>query len=350
MDNTTKPDTARASSPRRVDWRSWIGGTSMYGFELLLAIVGLLTVASIASYALFVLFNHWREASTSSAFTVPTGEFTLIIVASMIVWLPLALLFYLRARAEQVTRPVRTASNLHKILVGLFLIGVVMTIASLCFVVVYALLRLAVGMEGSVADILVRVVVPAVLSAGLFTGLLYAYRHNNRPTRKLYAIGLIVAGLLPVLVLLGVSFGQMRGAELDRQRASDLSTIQRQINQHVRDNGGLPDGLDDIDTDDVTRPLSEYRYEKQESSGFRSSGEYKLCATFSTDTRTGPGRTPSYGSDRPMSSTYANFRVHDKGEECFSLRASTLSSSRYDDLLNDRFQQDAINEERDLDA
>lgn len=351
MSKVTKTETTarRASTADRSNWRGIFSGTSMYGFELLLATIGLFTVASVASYALFVLFNHWREASTSSAFTVPTGEFTLIIASSMIVWLPLALLFYLRTRTEQAARPIRSTSSLHKTLIGLFLVGVILTIASLCFVVVYALLRLAVGMEEDVVDILVRVVLPALLSAGLFTGLLFAYPRSARPALRTYTIGLIAAGLLPVLILLGVSFGQIRGDELDKQRASDLSTMQRKINQFVREKRELPGSLDDIDTSDLKRSVSEYRYEKQSDSSFGSTREYKLCATFSTNTKRSSAPLPSYTEDRPTSSAYANFRSHDRGQQCFLLRAATMTTSDYDDWFR-RNLRDSVDDTDEIDA
>ena len=315
----TQPQVSQAPSSQ---WREKLfGGMSWYALELALSTFGLLVTIGIVNYSFFALINHWAGVDNQLAQRF-MGEFSLWVVAMMIVWVPITLFFYLRARNESARHPASEKRFLHKLIVGLFSFWVVVALAGMVFSIVYSLLRMAIGVDENVSDTFLRAILPTVLSIVTTSGLLFAYTHHPRVSRKMFVIALGVLSALMVVALLAVSWTTIRGADRDQKAASDLQDITSKIKAYHSEKDRLPSSLSDLDGFDkeVKNRLSRYEYKKE------SGSKYQLCATFVTDTSKNDSYSSSYGEDY---STYASFSVHGTGEKCFKLTASY--SSLYDD-------------------
>lgn len=294
-------------------------GMTWYGLELALSVVGLLMTTIVITYALYALVNYLKGIDNPYAVQF-LGEFSLIIAASMIVWLPLAVVFYLRTRAELVRHPATNERLVHKLFVGFFLFSVVLTIAGVMFSVIYSLIRMAVGIDDQPGDTAIRVVLPGVLAAAVNIGLFWAYGRHEGLSRKLFAI--IFGGVATVLTiaLLAVSVTNVQGSSRDAQAASDLNAIQSQISTYYTNKQALPSSLSDLDTlsSDVKGRIERYSYKKD------SSVKYQLCAMFRTDTSSkGYPASAMYGDNGYTN--YASFGTHGTGEKCFKLMTSYAS-------------------------
>ncbi len=302
--------------PARPSWKRWFDGTSMYGFELFMAGFGLTVAAIVIDYGLFAFFNYAYGIDGSNARQV-VGEFSLWIVAAMLVWLPLALGFYLRVRGEQALSPTRSQGRLHKVLLSIFFFVNILILAGSLFAVLYSLIRMATGAADMEAmEMLVRVTLPAFLMAVLHAALLFAFTKARWASRRNFALGFGLLGLAVMAALMVASFGTVRGVAMDDKREADLTYLSGQIRSHYTSNRSLPENLQelDVDEDKLKMSLDDYSYDPQ------MSGRYELCTDFAIDTREN-GRD-YYERENDEYSLYGSFHRHSKGKECFKLRAS----------------------------
>lgn len=136
---------------------------------------------------------------------------------------------------------------------------------------------------------------------------------------QLFAGGVSLAVTAAVIVGLMIagspSAERMRRA--DEQRVRDLQQISFSIDVYWDRNGTLPTSLADLarspDTylPSITDPKTGIAYEYRP----RTDGEYHLCATFETDSESGP--------DQPAVPQPAGFWTHGIGERCYPLEART---------------------------
>lgn len=305
--------------------KGWLDRTSMYGFELFMAAFGLTIAAIAVDYGLFALFNHLQDTREGMA-GAGAGSASLFMVAAMLVWLPLALGFYLRSRGEMQYKPERATSSLHKVLVSVYLFVNVFILAGALFTALYSLIRILVGdVDKDVNELLLRMTAPALLMTGLHAWMLYAYSKAGFATRKLFATIFAAFSIVVIGAFLALSVDSVRGANYDEKRVQDLSTINRSINDYYRDNRTLPNSLDDISVneDRLKLSLSEYTYDR------KTGARYELCVDFATDTKVGRDyyTKPDNGDEY---SSYGDFYYHGSGRQCFKLTAE----SRFD-MLND---------------
>lgn len=346
MDNEAKKDQASETSSantgsvappsprRRPEWRKYFTGTGMYGFELLMATFGLTTAAIVIDYGLFAFFNYVKGADAGYNAAL-FGEFSLWIVAAMLVWLPLAIVFYLRTRGQLAATPERRQSTLHKVLVSIYQFVNIIIAAGALFAVFYSLIRPLVNGAGGeeFGNILVRVTLPALLMIAVHGWALMAYGRSQRMTRKLFGMVFVGVGLLVMVGLLVASVGTIRGKAMDDKRESDLSKLSTAISSHYRSKRALPKALSDVDVDESKLNLSvdEYSYVRQ------GTYRYELCTKFATSTTSQAGK--SSGIDREYSS-YPSFSYHDKGSHCFKIQvASTYSPLDLDDYDDYKYQE-----------
>ena len=317
----TQPVAKAPAQPRRGGWRQHLNHTGIYGFELLMATFGLTVAAIVIDYGLFAFFHYLKGANDTYGSSV-VGEFSLWIVAAMLVWLPLAIVFYLRTRGQMAVDTQRRQATLHKVLVSIYQFVNVLIGAGALFVFLYSLIRLAVNVDSgeTAADVLVRVSLPALLMVGLHGWLLFAYAKSARITRKLFGLSMGIIGIVVMLGLLVTSVGAIRGQAIDRKKEADLSLLSSAIASHSRSKGALPRSLDQltIDKDRLELPLSDYTYRTT------GAGRYELCTTFETAKNTS-GIEKEYAA-------YASFTSHQKGTQCFKLmtRYSTFDSNYLD--------------------
>lgn len=304
-----------------------INGMSWYGLELALSVVGLLVTTAVINYAIYATVNYAMGIDNPLAVRY-LGEFSLWVASSMIVWLPLAVIFYLRTRAELERHPATNERMIHKLFVGFFLFNVVLAIAGTAFSVVYSLIRIMVGIDDQAGDTAVRTILPGILAAAVNTGLFWAYGRHQGLSRKLFAMIVAGAGVLVTIVLLAMSVSNVQGANRDEKAASDLSEIQSRISSYYSDKRSLPSSLNDLDglKKEVKDRVSRYTYKKN------SSTKYQLCATFVTDTQKQMGIEAGKSSSQSEYTVFESFTVHGTGEKCFKL--TTSYSSLYEDYYN----------------
>ncbi len=303
-------------------------GMSWYGLELALSVVGLLVTVGVINYAIYALINYMKGIENPLAVRF-VGEFSLWVAASMIIWLPLAVVFYLRTRAEIERHPATKERLIHKLFVGFFLFNVVLAIAGTLFSVVYALIRIIVGIDDQAGDTAVRTILPGVLAALVNVGLFWAYGRHQGLSRKTFSLLLTGFGVAVTIGLLAMSVSNVQGSAHDEKAAADLSDIQTEITSYYGDKRSLPSDLSALDglKTETKKRLAHYDYKKQGSS------RYQLCATFKTDTQKAYGYSTSRSSyTNDDYSTYASFTTHGIGEKCFKLSAGY--SSLYNDYLN----------------
>lgn len=298
--------------------------TSIYGFELFTALFGLFTTLVVVDYGIFALFNYLRSFSGGSSYF---GDITIWIVAAMVVWLPVTIVFYLRSRSEYERHPLHGDSPLHKVLVSIYYVSVLFGAIGLSFALIYALVHLTVSPDESVADVLVRVVVPAFIATLVHVGMMFAYPKSRRPSRKIFATVFGILAAVVAVSLFAVSAGLIRSNRMDEITASDLNAIQASVTSYASENKTVPakiDAVKDLSKDTQAR-IDHYTYSVQ------ASDKYTLCADFLTDTTAQQSRgevVPMVAQDDGSTSSdgyssYMNFTVHAKGTVCFKLRAYT---------------------------
>lgn len=283
-----------------------------------MSLLGLFSVAVVVDYALFTLFNYIRNLGDETV-KLAVGNYTLVIVAAMVVWLPLAMWFYLRTRAETSANAKRVDGPLHKFLFSVFMVVNILTAAVFVFVALYSSMRALVDVGSDVADTMMRVAVPSLLAACTHAGILLAYRRNNRPSRRQFAFGFTAVGVLLMLVLFGLTIGVVRDEAHDNRRTEDLDKVQQAIGMHYTENDTLPSGLTDISVEGLVFDKADYIYRPQP----QLEASYQLCAEFKTSTKD----TGSYYGPDDYSS-YPSYYYHDKGQHCFKVAINKYEVGR----------------------
>ena len=330
------PATKKVSTDRPAEaaetkqsWRNWFSNTSIYGFELFMAAFGVLTAAFVVDYGIASLFRYLYMTTTDKYYSA-VDSFPLWVVAAMLVWVTLALTFYLRARSELDRNEARRQTNVHKVITSIFSFVTIVALAVATFTALYSLMKIVVGISDDAARETVVVAIPALLIAGLHLWLLQAFRRPERSRKKTFV--LLFAGLTAsiMIVLLIVTVGDMRAEFSDQKKENDLSTLQTAVKDYYRDNSRLPGSINDLDIDedeDLKLDSDNYTYVRKTSS------RYELCADFSRDTKKQrPGYYEPDGKDDYQYQGY--FSYHEKGQHCFKLRASYRTdtpSYKFDD-------------------
>lgn len=298
--------------------------TNMYGFELFMALFGLVATVIAIDYSLIFLFNFLGD-NRNPSHTV--NDFTIFVISAVIVWLPITLIFYLRSRAELEKNPSLSQSVVHKVLLSIYYFTLLFGGAILLFGAIFTLIRLAVTPDQPVIEQLLRFVVPALLAVGVHAGMMYAYPKSKRPNRKTFALifGILTAGLSLVLFLLTAN--AIRMAKQDNTAINDLNAIESALVTYYGQHRALPESLQDlkITSQDVNGRLSRYTYKKVDTE------KHELCATFATDTIARYNDIMPTPADNFMTKdgymSYANFYQHPKGDFCFKIR--TMNDAYY---------------------
>lgn len=312
---------SKISSVEKTPWyRRFTQRTSLYGFELIVSTIGLLTTTSVVIYGVYVLCNYFVGIDEASVRQF-VGQASLWLMSTMIVWLPLTLFFYLRTRGEAAVVPAREASGLHKFIIGAYRFVLLMVIVGLLFSAVYSIIRLLVSVDDSAHEVILRVAVPGVIGAIVASGMSLAYTRLVSSRRGIFSASVAGLGLVVMIAVFSVSAGLIRDDALDTRTKSDLGRIQTHVRTYFNDNQNIPNNLDQLTglPQETRDRLSTYRYTKINST------RYTLCATFSTDTLT--SRDEIVQSQSEEYEYYASFYDHPRGEKCYKLTASYRDSS-----------------------
>lgn len=302
-----------SGSKHKIAWyRQIIGGTGLYGLELIVAALGLVVTSGVLTFSIYALFNYFAGVDNSAQYFM--GDFSIWLAAGMVAWLPLTVFFYLRSRGEVLNNPAREDMTLHKLVVGLYRFHMILLIVGTLFVSVYAAFRLLVDVDASVSDTLLRVVVPGVLAALVNTGMVMSFNRSQKPSRKLFTILLTSISLVVMTTLLIISVGYVRSRAADNRAVNDLVSIENGINSYYLKDSKLPENLSQLTglRPEVTERLTDYSYSKVTDS------RYQLCANFTNDTTSEAYK--NYNNDEYV--YYANFSAHNKGNHCFKLMPS----------------------------
>lgn len=153
------------------------------------------------------------------------------------------------------------------------------------------------------------------------------YRNSPSPImeryRNLARYGLLLGAVSVVFFFVMFPLYRSRNLIIDSKITEDILLIQEKVGNYTNDNGGLPDGLNDLDlSKDQKQRANEfgYTYEK------RSDDKFILCAIFKTDA----GKDYYSGiqaTGQELSSSYTDSGVymHTSGQDCFDFDARVYS-------------------------
>ena len=289
--------------------------TSMYGFELFMALFGLVTSLIVIDYSLFALAEYLFVPQSNSY----AGELMIWVVAAMIVWLPVTIVFYLRSRAELERNDVLAGVLSHKMLLSLYYFSVIFGAIILGFIAMYSLIRVAVTPDASVSQVLLRVVLPSVVAIAIHVGMMFAMRRSKRPSRRVFALAFGASAAVLAGVLLVISIIVVRGSRQDEIILNDFNSLDNAISIYKNDHGTTPNALADLQGFDTQAQgrFKTYAYSKVDDT------RYQLCANFATNTIVHDGWNQTPGvvpmeEYRDVVSIYA----HESGHQCFKLVAS----------------------------
>lgn len=171
-----------------------------------------------------------------------------------------------------------------------------------------------------------------IVAAGVFSYYICEIRHNVNETGKMAKIATIVSSLVIIISIvcgffvMGSPFNQ-RMQRIDRQRITDLQSIQWQIMNIWQQKGELPKLITEItnplsgfmvpkDPEELQDISKKYTYEQTGKTSF------KLCATFNLKVDGGTQSKFGYysGSDYPSYPEYigsSDSWIHNEGYYCF---------------------------------
>ncbi len=167
------------------------------------------------------------------------------------------------------------------------------------------------------SKIALKVLTTIIISGTVLSYYLYNIKRVNfekSTVLKVYFWGSI-ALVIVILIsgfLIADSPAQVRKIKHDSNTVNDLNSIKHRIEDHTRNNGELPENLENADMDMIRysrteKDLTDYKYT------ILSDREYEICANFEAN---------SDGTDDP----YNNQKewAHEIGEKCFKIKVSLV--------------------------
>ncbi len=319
--SVSQSDSVVSKSSRRspqIIARRVISGMSWYGLEISLAVLGLLITSTMISYGIFAMFNHLKglQGDGSPHFF---GEASIWVATTLLVWIPVTVLLYLRTERELKRYPATRERLIHKIMVGCYRVMMILGVIAAIFVALYVAIRIILGIYEDASDGLVRIVLPSLVVAALMSWLARVYSFQARSAKKF--VGVFAAiGVVVMTGLFVTGVPRVQEEVRDSRAEHDLQSIQTSIEAYYVDRRELPKSLDQLEDLQKTTKNRIYRYT------YTRSGEkrYELCARFA-------GKTDHESVGYPVDdyTAYAAFSIHPKGEKCYKL--SVGYSDSYDD-------------------
>lgn len=288
----------------------WLSRTGhMFCFEQFMALGSLLVVGFSLSIAWFGLFNLIKPNSDYQSVSTTLATWLLVV---MIVWLPVAAFFFLRYRGQAEATPELGRSRLARFFGAAYLVITIVSAIGFVFAAIFALINSAANLDQSVSDMVVKVSVPALLSALVMAGLATAVmRPGKWLSRGKFMLGLSVLGLAVTLTIFIWAVAANRGYAADNQAMNDIQAIHTQMEEYYTNNQTLPASLNQLSDlpNDVQGRLGDYQY--LPGSGAR----YQLCTDFNH-----ADKYYSSSSYSPDYSSYVDY-YHPAGNHCFKLLA-----------------------------
>ncbi len=313
----TQPHSHESTEATPERKRGFLNRCGVYGLELAVAMITMIITVSVLSFAAFSLGGYLAGADVSES----AGYFALWTVASSIVWAPVALIFYLRSRAEMLAKPSLQDNPVQRTFITIYQVVMILTIISFSVSTVFAALMSVVKPEET-SDILLSAALPSAVSAILFgLGHVAFYRRGLRRRNFALLFSMFAAVLIvPVVVL---SIMSLRSVATDRTAETDLASIKTAVDNYVDDNNKTPSTISDVSSDlssKIQNRLSNYEYKRVDNN------RYQLCADFVASS----GYTYDSYSSTDNYTSYQSFTNHGKGEKCFKVKAQSTTST-YDE-------------------
>ncbi len=295
--------------------KGFLNRTSVYGLEFAVAMITMITTASVLSFAAYILGGYLASTADLSE---GAGYFALWTVASTVVWAPVALIFYLRSRAEILAKPSLHDNPVQRTFVVIYQVIMILIVISFAISAIYTLLMSFVKPDET-GTILLSGTLPSAVSVLLFwlAHMAFFRKGFSRRTFAILFSAVVAALVIPVVVLSIIS---LRSVANDRIVETDLSAIKDSIDNYADVNKQAPRSLNDLKAlapSKVKDRLSDYKYTRVDER------RYQLCGDFVADSR-----RESYVSSRNDRYTmYPYFDQHTKGEVCFKVQTTAYSSS-----------------------
>lgn len=263
----------------------------------------------LTSLSILISFSLLSVAILGQWFDVDAGSWghasTIYLIASLLVTVPVHLALYWRVRHTDHATLTSLSEHVANGALGIYLLFTVGTIISLTTMLVFGLLRAAMGGEYETKQLLVSSLT-LIQAIGWFKyGTWHFMRLRKAHSRPKY-YALTIALLTAALVILGLIFpgSVARAAARDAVKEKDLAVIEQSISDFVQKKNQLPAGLDELDSLDrtVAKRIDSYSYQPKGQQ--YDVYNYEICATF--DRKAGSGRDSGFG-----------YTSHSKGRQCF---------------------------------
>lgn len=185
----------------------FFSGTKLYLLDFIGALLLLGVSAILLAMCYGYLFSQVGQNFGTGQWYSGIGTGAVWAIASLVVWLPFGIIFFLRARGQEVIEPVWRQNVARKVLVIIYRTLTLITAVGFAFAALYSALQLAITPSMSIPGTLIGSVLPSILSALTFGALWFAFTGSDKPNRKTYAgafIGVsfaVVVGLFIVTAI-----------------------------------------------------------------------------------------------------------------------------------------------------
>lgn len=208
MTKTSNRKTTTSRAAKTNQKTGFLQGMSIFGLEYgvaMAALVILLGVLSVDTYALMAFINEPNPVSTSG------GYAALWTAASTIVWLPVFIIFYLRFRAHMAQNPKLASNTVVRTFTIIFQVTTMLTVIGFAFAAVYSLF-LALANAKETSELIVGSTLPAALSVLIWAWGYAAFFKKPLVSRSYYVMVVTIASVLIVTGTVTVSIAGLRYA------------------------------------------------------------------------------------------------------------------------------------------
>lgn len=320
-------------------------GTSnkFFLFRYVTMLVSGLILLALLSFTGFALLNQWLgEPSLAGVFSGFEYYAYIYLLISLVLfgglhaWMRMCV-----ANAESSDQP-----SAVRVFQAIFLTILVLTAVGSIGTMLYVGVDMLLG-TGDYSAKSAWLIILDSLQVILWAALLWWYFKQSRATAVVYTASVaIVVGVMAVLLVAFPIFSK-RDAVIDSRTSADLSSIETAITAYVDKNNKLPATLSDVTLGDKvksrvgnyeyqitqatqqnskqpTSPEDDYLNSLEDYALFAQAGilQYKLCATFKTDT------TKENDGNLLMSYFSSGMAQHPSGRHCFDKKAYSGGSDR----------------------
>ncbi|HEV2412680.1 MAG TPA: hypothetical protein VGS28_02625 [Candidatus Saccharimonadales bacterium] len=288
---------------------TWLSKTNFYIFEYAIGLLALLVAALLLDRALYVLFQYINDRSTVENL----GEVAVHTVGLAVVWLPLAMVLYLRTRSQEQAQRSLEENKLRRFFYFVFMTVIVISTAVFAYFAIRGLLLWIFDAQLP-REALVGLFLPALLSAVVGKAIIWqTMQVNNQLTTQRFVRYFGGIAVIVFVLLFAVGLGKARDSVIDNQTSTDLAQIATYVNNYANAQGAMPTSLASLNLpNSVLVRGNKYGY----SYAATGNGEFKVCGDFKAASA-GTGKI-NEGPD---------FKLHGAGFQCFTLAVGQTNSS-----------------------